>query len=155
MHVHSTFQIKTVFNNVLFSTEVHNPLPAHLLARSHIYHFEFLPCISVCHSFDQFSGEWPILRIYSQYLCFTLYHWIGQCHSFGQFFMAHMIYMYIIYVGEWVWGVEGSRLEAWMKSHKSEVAISITFICTPTNQETVSVLEKTQANKTFRTWKQM
>ena len=27
----------------------------------------------------------------------------------------------------------------------------ITFICTPTNQETVSVLEKTQANKTFRT----
>ena len=29
----------------------------------------------------------------------------------------------------------GSRLEAWMKSHKSEV--TITFICTPTNQETV------------------
>jgi len=28
---------------------------------------------------------------------------------------------------------------------------NITFICTPTNQETVSVLEKTQANKTFRT----
>ena len=52
-------------------------------------------------------------------------------------------------VREWGWGVEGSRLEAWMKSHKSEVAI--TFICTPTNQETVSVLEKTQANKTFRT----
>ena len=45
--------------------------------------------------------------------------------------------------------MRGSRLEAWMKSHKSEVAI--TFICTPTNQETVSVLEKTQANKTFRT----
>ena len=45
--------------------------------------------------------------------------------------------------------LRGSRLEAWMKSHKSEVAI--TFICTPTNQETVSVLEKTQANKTFRT----
>ena len=63
------------------------------------------------------------------------------------------------------WGVEGSRLEAWMKSHKPEVAIAIcrgvvwgiegkqvgsmneepqvrgcyniTFICTPTNQETV------------------
>ena len=32
---------------------------------------------------------------------------------------------------------------------------NITFICTPTNQETVSVLEKTQANKTFRIWKQM
>ena len=29
--------IKTVFNNVLFSTEVHNPLHAHLLALSHIY----------------------------------------------------------------------------------------------------------------------
>ena len=28
---------------------------------------------------------------------------------------------------------------------------NITFICIPTNQETVSVLEKTQANKTFRT----
>ena len=38
MQVHSTtFQIKTVFNNVLFSTEVHNPLHAHLLALSHIY----------------------------------------------------------------------------------------------------------------------
>ena len=28
---------------------------------------------------------------------------------------------------------------------------NITFICTLTSQETVSVLEKTQANKTFRT----
>ena len=37
MQVHNTtFQIKTVFNNVLFSTEVHNPLHAHLLAPSHI-----------------------------------------------------------------------------------------------------------------------
>ena len=36
MQVHNTtFQI-TVFNNVLFSTEVHNPLHAHLLALSHI-----------------------------------------------------------------------------------------------------------------------
>ena len=30
---------------------------------------------------------------------------------------------------------------------------NITFICTPTNQETVSVLEKTQANKIFRIMK--
>ena len=38
MQVHNTtFQIKTVFNNVLFSTEVHNPLHAHLLALSHKY----------------------------------------------------------------------------------------------------------------------
>ena len=37
MQVHNTtFQIKTVFNNVLFSTEVHNPLHAHLLALSHM-----------------------------------------------------------------------------------------------------------------------
>ena len=36
MHVHNTtFQIKTVFNNVLFSTEVHNPLH-NLLALSHL-----------------------------------------------------------------------------------------------------------------------
>ena len=31
-------------------------------------------------------------------------------------------------------GSEGSRLEAWMKSHKSEVAIT-TFICTPTRKQ--------------------
>ena len=38
MQVHNTtFWIKTVFNNVLFSAEVHNPLHAHLLALSHIY----------------------------------------------------------------------------------------------------------------------
>ena len=37
MQVHNTtFQIKTVLNNVLFSTEVHNPLHAHLLALSHM-----------------------------------------------------------------------------------------------------------------------
>ena len=38
MQVHNTiFQIKTFLNNVVFSTEVHNPLHAHLLALSHIY----------------------------------------------------------------------------------------------------------------------
>ena len=42
MQVHNiTFQIKIVFNTVLFSTEVHNPLHAHLLALSHIYLFIF------------------------------------------------------------------------------------------------------------------
>ena len=36
MQVHNTtFQVKTVFNNVLFLTEVHNPLHVHLLALSH------------------------------------------------------------------------------------------------------------------------
>ena len=43
MQVHNTtFQIKTVFNNVLFSTEVHNPLHAHLLALSHIYIYIYM-----------------------------------------------------------------------------------------------------------------
>ena len=39
---YTTFQIKIIFNNVLFSTEVHNPLHAHLLALSHIYIYSML-----------------------------------------------------------------------------------------------------------------
>ena len=51
MHIHNTtFQIKTVFNNVLFSTEVHNPLHERLLEISHIYRvsvsFVFYNCFS-------------------------------------------------------------------------------------------------------------
>ena len=43
MHVHNTaFQIKRVFNNVLFSTEVHNPFHAHLLAQSYIYIYIYI-----------------------------------------------------------------------------------------------------------------
>ena len=39
-----------------------------------------------------------------------------------QLFFAKLHVTYIfLYVGEWGWG---SRLEAWMKSHKSEVAIT-------------------------------
>ena len=34
------------------------------------------------------------------------------------------------------WGVEGGRLEAWMQS-QVRGCYNITFICTPTNQETV------------------
>ena len=46
MQVHNTtFQIKTVFNNVLFSAEVHNPLHVHLLARSQI---QKQPTINAC-----------------------------------------------------------------------------------------------------------
>ena len=48
--------------------------------------------------------------------------------------------------GEW-----GKQAGSMNEEHKSAVAIT-TFIYT--NQETVSVLEKTQANKTFWTWKQ-
>ena len=32
--------------------------------------------------------------------------------------------LYIIFVGEWGGELRGSRSEAWMKSHKSEVAIT-------------------------------
>ena len=46
-------------------------------------------------------------------------------------------------------GNEGSGLEAWMKSHKSEVAITILlFVHQPTRKQ--CLLEKTQADKTFR-----
>ena len=54
-----------------------------------------------------------------------------------------------------VWGVEGKQVGSMDEEPQVRGCYNITFICTPTNQETVSVLEKTQANKTFRTWKQM
>ena len=54
-------------------------------------------------------------------------------------------------VGEWGWGVEGKQVGSMDEELQVRGCYNITFICTPTNQETVSVLEKTQANKTFRT----
>ena len=54
-------------------------------------------------------------------------------------------------VGEWGWGVEGKQVGSMYEEPQVRGCYNITFICTPTNQETVSVLEKTQANKTFRT----
>ena len=44
LYIHSFMQVHntTVFNNVLFSTEVHNPLHANLLALSHIYILHYL-----------------------------------------------------------------------------------------------------------------
>ena len=56
-----------------------------------------------------------------------------------------------IIVGEWGWGVVGKQVGSMDKESQVRGCYNITFICTPTNQETVSVLEKTQANKTFRT----
>ena len=56
-----------------------------------------------------------------------------------------------IIVGEWGWGVEGKQVGSMDEESQVRGCYNITFICTPTNQETVSVLEKTQANKTFRT----
>ena len=55
------------------------------------------------------------------------------------------------FVGEWGWGVEGKQVGSMDEESQVRGCYNITFICTPTNQETVSVLEKTQANKTFRT----
>ena len=64
--------------------------------------------------------------------------------------ICHRFLFVISNVGEWGWGVEGSRLEAWMKTEPQvRGCYNITFICTSTNQETVSVLEKTLANKAF------
>ena len=56
-----------------------------------------------------------------------------------------------ICVGEWGWGVEGKQVGSMDEESRVRGCYNVTFICTPTNQETVSVLEKTQANKTFRT----
>ena len=51
---------------------------------------------------------------------------IARCFSF-----------LLLYIWRGVgWGVEGSRLEAWRKS-QVRGCYNITFICTPTNQETV------------------
>ena len=49
------------------------------------------------------------------------------------------------------WGVEGKQVGSMNEESQVRGCYNITFICTPTNQETVSVLEKIQANKTFRT----
>ena len=51
-------------------------------------------------------------------------------------------YMYAI-VGEWGWGVEGKQVGSMDEESQVRGCYNITFICTPTNQETVSVLEKT------------
>ena len=53
------------------------------------------------------------------------------------------------------WGVEGKQVGSMDEEPQVRGCNNITFICTPTNQETVSVLKKTQAKKKFRTWKQM
>ena len=71
----TTFQIKTVFNNVLFSTEVHNPLHAHLLALSDIllvlimwlhsvwFNFFFLDIISVIS--DSYHSSFSLIFVWS------------------------------------------------------------------------------------------
>ena len=66
---------------------------------------------------------------------------------------SHLCYNFptLTHVGEWGWGIEGKQAGSMDEESQVRGCYNITFICTPTNQETVSVLEKTQANKTFRT----
>ena len=63
-----------------------------------------------------------------------------------------IVIIIIIYVGE-RGGEWGKQVGSINEEPQVRGCYNITF--TNTNQETVSVLEKTQANKTFRTWKQM
>ena len=64
---------------------------------------------------------------------------------------CYYYYYSVLYVGEWGWRVEGKQVGSMDEESQVRGCYNITFICTPTNQETVSVLKKTQANKTFRT----
>ena len=63
------------------------------------------------------------------------------------FCLSLLIFMY----GSGVGRSEGKQVGSMSEESQVRGCYSITFICTPTNQETVSVLEKTQANKIFRT----
>ena len=80
----------------------------------------------------------PVLVIGAECLQVTFYLSSFTCQS-------------VACVGEWGWGVEGKQVGSMDEESQVRGCYNITFICTPTNQETVSVLEKTQANKTFRT----
>ena len=60
----------------------------------------------------------------------------------------HPVYIFCRGVG---WGVEGKQVGSMNEEPQVRGCYNRTFICTSTNQETVFVLEKTQANKTFRT----
>ena len=42
-----------------------------------------------------------------------------------------------VYVGEWGWGVEGKQVGSMDEESQVRGCYNITFICTPTNQETV------------------
>ena len=98
-----------------------------------------------------------ICRFFKMWI--SIFFWLATPHLWLMHMHAHMhAYTYTI---QW-YVCRGMGMGSWGKqvgSMKEEPQVrgcyNITFICTPTNQETVSVLEKTQANKTFRTWKQM
>ena len=88
---------------------------------------------------------------------FCLVCCLSACRLFARL-SVHILFVVFVsdsIVGEWGWGVEGKQVGSMDEESQVRGCYNITFICTPTNQETVSVLEKTQANKTFRTCKQM
>ena len=53
-----------------------------------------------------------------------------------------------------VWGIEGKQAGSMDEETQVRGCYNITFICTPPTRKQC-LFEKTQANKTFRTWKQM
>ena len=63
-------------------------------------------------------------------------------------FVFVLFFSQFVYVGEWG-GEWGKQVGCMNEESQVRGCYNITFICT--NQETVSVLDKTQANKTFRT----
>ena len=95
MQVHNTtFQIKTVFNNVLFSTEVHNPLHAHLLALSHMY-------ISCHHLFWKYCLQSTSLSRH----CYALACEVNIVATFWGYFVQNINYDSVT---GWSAGVVGS-----------------------------------------------
>ena len=72
MQVRNTiFQIKTVFNNVLFSTEVHNPLH-NLLALSHIYIIVGVIVYNICHTLSHLQDTSSQVDVTMYNSCHTL-----------------------------------------------------------------------------------
>ena len=98
-----------------------------------------------------------ICRFFKMWI--SIFFWLATPHLWLMHMHAHMhAYTYTIqwYVcREMGMGSWGKQVGSMKEEPQVRGCYNITFICTPTNQETVSVLEKTQANKTFRTWKQM
>ena len=46
------------------------------------------------------------------------------------------------FVGEWGWGIEGKQVGSMDEEPQVRDCYNITFICTPTNQETVEVIKQ-------------
>ena len=99
---------------------------------------------------------WSVLSFFATGICvqslssFTAFSAVGIRVRLFVFALLALVSGYQC-VGEWGWGVEGKQVGSMDEEPQVRGCYNITFICTPTSQETVSVLEKTQANKTFRT----